>query len=80
MECLFPLPPCRSVSGVMTRRDELPRYSYPYSTCADMMRIMVVFSRPRVMSSSQYVRSCACLSVGAQDGIESHLGKRFLTS
>ena len=43
----------RSVSGVMTRRPPLPRYSYPYGNDASQMRITL-----SSMSVSQYVRSC----------------------
>ena len=44
----------RSVSGVMTRRGPLPRYSYPYGKEASQILILA-----SLMLSSQYVRSCA---------------------
>jgi hypothetical protein len=34
-----------TVRGVMTRRDELPRYSYPYSSTLLIMRMITVKSR-----------------------------------
>lgn len=48
-----------SVSGVMTRRPELPRYSYPYKASALIMRTMRVSCK----AYNQYTPTCAGFAI-----------------